>query len=190
MSNASSRSTVEISMPVFVETGGYYKYPDAELIRRCLKGEDPAWAALLDRYGSFIYSIAAKFDLPSDDIAYVFQAVFLEMLQNLEKFGEDPQLDSWLTTVTLWQCRQLAEPELLEEGLSESYGDSPRLYQEIEQMEQERVIRQSLSLMEVSARRRLLTLLEGGWSDQSTDQMLDFSWPMTTGAVTQRGELS
>ncbi|MBI3949916.1 MAG: sigma-70 family RNA polymerase sigma factor [Acidobacteria bacterium] len=101
--------------PIVQGPSSYYQLADSALVEGCLRGDDPAWEALLDRYGSLIYSIAKKFNLPPEDLADTFQSVCLAMLESLEKLKDEPTLSSWLTTITLWQCRQLVESDQVEE---------------------------------------------------------------------------
>lgn len=145
---------------------GYHQQSDRTLIKLCLEGDADAWEALLDRYGSLIYSIAWRANLSPEDVADVFQSVCLILLQDLENLRDESKLSSWLTTVTLRQCyrvrrRQSAPVVSLDQVEEEvaQLADERLLPDEIiEQIEQEHLVRRALTLMEEPCR-RLLTYL-------------------------------
>jgi len=129
------------------------------LVERCLRGDDHAWAILLDRYGSLIYTLARKFSLPSEDVADVFQSVCLSLLKNLDRLQSESKLSSWLTTATLQQCRQLVDLDSSEEELIRLPDDLMVPDETIQRLEQERLMRQAISVLDESCRRLLTCLL-------------------------------
>jgi RNA polymerase sigma factor (sigma-70 family) len=78
--------------------------PDQHLVRECLRGNEEAWSALIDRYKKLIFSIPIKYGLSRDDAADIFQAVCLDMLSELEKLRELRALPKWLMQVTAHKC--------------------------------------------------------------------------------------
>ena len=56
---------------------------DDDLLAACLRGEQAAWNALIDRYAALIYSIPLKYGLNEQDAADVFQSVCVSLFQNL-----------------------------------------------------------------------------------------------------------
>jgi RNA polymerase sigma-70 factor (ECF subfamily) len=160
----------------------YYQLTDGALVKRCLDGDDQAWAAWLDRYGSLIYSIALKSNLPPEDVADVFQSVCLTALEGLDKLGDEPKLSSWLTTVTLWQCRQLL-PSDQADGESNDFSEgTPLPEEELQKMERERLLQQAFSMLEEPSRQQLLSLVSQAepWFDQA-------SAPKSSGSVLTPG---
>ncbi|MCS6804434.1 MAG: sigma-70 family RNA polymerase sigma factor [Acidobacteriota bacterium] len=156
-----SGTVAEFAVPVFFPGDSYQHHTDAELIERCLQRDEQAWQSLLNRYGSFVYSIITRFNLMADEMAYVFQAVFLSALDNLQELVHEPNLSTWFTTITLWYCRQYAEPDQADEILA--MDETSALYQEIEQLEEQRSMQQALASMQEPARRALFELLN--WLD-------------------------
>jgi len=144
----------------------YDKQTDQQLVKECLKGDDQAWAALLDRYGGLIYSIAWKFHLSPEDAADVFQSVCLAMLRDLEQLKDESKLSSWVTTITIHQCHRVRRRQRrnqisldqVEEEVANLPDGSPLPDEAIQQIEQERLVRQALSMMDEPCR-RLLTYL-------------------------------
>jgi RNA polymerase sigma factor (sigma-70 family) len=117
------------------------KHPDSSwddeaLIAACLGGQQAAWDALVDRYSSLVYSIPARYQLPPDEAADVFQNVWLDLYRGLAALRNAAALRSWLLTTASRRClrhkrrRQRALLDVqAEEGLPEPSPD-PQLLQE------------------------------------------------------------
>ena len=73
---------------------------DAELLAACLRGEEAAWDALLDRYAALIYSIARRYALNDADCADVFQSVCVTLLERMATVRAPAGLAAWLITTT------------------------------------------------------------------------------------------
>lgn len=165
MANRTSEG-LDLYLADLSHTTGYHQESDRALIKRCLKGDADAWEALLDRYGSLIYSIAWRANLPPEDVADVFQSVCLVLLQDLENLRDESKLSSWLTTVTLRQCyrvrRRQSAPvvslDQVEEEVAELPDEQLLPDEVIERMEREHLVRRALSMMQEPCR-RLLTYL-------------------------------
>ena len=78
--------------------------PDEWLVAECLRGNEAAWSALIGRYKRLIYSIPIKYGASPDDAADVFQAVCVELFNELPKLRKVESLRSWLMTVTTHQA--------------------------------------------------------------------------------------
>lgn len=150
----------------------YRRLTDRALMQYCREGDDHAWAAWLDRYGNLIYSIALKSNLPLEDVADVFQSVCLTALERLDTLGDEPQVSSWVTTVTLWQCRQLMAADQADAEANGFSDGSPLPEEELQQMEQERLLQQAFSRLEEPSRQQLLWLVSKAepWSDAARAQ--------------------
>jgi len=79
-------------------------WPDDELVRQCLAGEDLAWAALIDKYKRLVYSIPSKYQLPPEDAADVFQHVWADLYRDLGRIEKIEALRAWLITATARRC--------------------------------------------------------------------------------------
>lgn len=79
-------------------------WPDQRLVRECLRGNEEAWAALLDHYKRLIYSIPVKYGFPADEAADIFQAVCLELLSELPHLRNPKALPKWIMEVTAHKC--------------------------------------------------------------------------------------
>lgn len=77
---------------------------DEELVRRCSKGDQEAWSALIDKYKNLIFSIPIKYGFSRDDAAEIFQQVCLELLTYITGLRNPSGLPKWLIQVTAHRC--------------------------------------------------------------------------------------
>lgn len=77
---------------------------DADLVQECLRGDENAWPALIDRYKNLIYSIPLKYRFSSDDAADIFQSVCVELLSELPNLRRAEALPKWIIQVTAHKC--------------------------------------------------------------------------------------
>ena len=96
-------------------------WSDARLVRRCLSGHEDGWSTLIAKYKNLIYSIPLKYGATPQDASDIFQAVCLELFNELPRLRKPDSLRSWLITVTTHQSfhwkqkfRRRAEDELTE----------------------------------------------------------------------------
>lgn len=76
---------------------------DERLVALCLKGDQQAWADLIEKYKNLIYSIPMKLGM-YDDAADIFQSVCLDLLSDLSKLREPKALPKWLMQVSYHKC--------------------------------------------------------------------------------------
>src|ERR1700691_1549914 len=76
---------------------------DEKLIGRCLKGDQEAWAALIDKYKSLIYSIPVKLGM-HQDAGDIFQSVCVDLLSELPRLREHRALPKWLMQTCYHKC--------------------------------------------------------------------------------------
>ena len=80
------------------------KWNDTRLVKECLSGDESAWAQLIDKYKSLIYSIPIKYNLPPQEAADVFQSTCVELLVRLPELREPRALPKWLMQVAHHEC--------------------------------------------------------------------------------------
>ncbi|MCU1308147.1 MAG: polymerase, sigma-24 subunit, subfamily [Acidobacteriaceae bacterium] len=80
-------------------------WSDDRLVAECLKGNEQAWSALLDKYKNLIFSIPIKLEM-YDDAADIFQAVCLDLLSDLPRLREPRALPKWLMQTCYHKCLQ------------------------------------------------------------------------------------
>ncbi|MFQ5790907.1 MAG: RNA polymerase sigma factor [Acidobacteriota bacterium] len=136
-------------------------WPDERLVRECLRGNEEAWAGLVDKYKNLVFSIPIRYGLAREDAADIFQAVWTDLLSELPRLREPRALPAWLMRVSSHKCfhwkrkqsRFLAGEGRVGEIASAEERDNPAedlLYQ----VEQEQILREALT--EVAPHCRLM----------------------------------
>ena len=124
---------------------------DLHLVEQCLAGDQEAWCMLLDKYKSLIYSIPLKYGAAPEDAADLFQAVALELFEELPNLREPGALPAWLIRVAAHECFRwkMAKQKLAEDDLSELDGDLPESLivppALVEEVEQEQRVREAIA---------------------------------------------
>jgi RNA polymerase sigma-70 factor (ECF subfamily) len=82
-----------------------------QLIARARRGEATAWDELFDHHyaptGRFLWQIAP--DLSREDVEEVCQEVFLKVVQRLNQFHGDSQLQTWIFRIAANAARDLRD---------------------------------------------------------------------------------
>ena len=79
-------------------------WSNTRLVAECLAGDERAWSALLDRYKNLIFSIPLRYGTPQQDAADIFQAVCLDLFNELPRLRDAEALQGWLIRVTTHKC--------------------------------------------------------------------------------------
>lgn len=95
---------------------------DAELIDRCLKGDQAAWEALIRRYQNLIYSVPVRYRFSVQDASDIFQSVCVVLLEKLKTLRNAETLSSWLYITTKRQCWKLSKRKAMEVELDDAAG--------------------------------------------------------------------
>lgn len=123
---------------------------DADLIERCLKGDQAAWKDLVTRYQRLVYSVAHVFCPNIDDVSDVFQQVWLELYQHLSDLRNVEALPAWLITVTRRRSYAVIHSRRVSEPLDE---EIPDLSQNLSQIEHEHLLERALGQLPDRCRR-------------------------------------
>jgi len=126
-------------------------WADTRLVRECLRGDEDAWAALLDKYQNLIFSIPIKQGIPRDEAADVFQRVCLLLMAELPRLREARALPMWIIRVTAreslrWrrqESRQAAR-ELTETETAALSDDRPLPEEVLAQLKEEQILRDAV----------------------------------------------
>ena len=97
------------------------EWSNSRMVAECLAGNENAWSALLDRYKNLIYAIPLRYGAPHQDAADIFQAVCLDLFNELPRLRDAEALQGWLIRVTThkcyhWKRRQIQAGDLNGEG--------------------------------------------------------------------------
>jgi RNA polymerase sigma factor (sigma-70 family) len=127
---------------------------DEQLIGRCLKGDQEAWSALIDKYKNLIYSIPIKLGM-HQDAGDIFQSVCVDLLSELPRLREHRALPKWLMQTCYHKCLRYQRAadrlvELAPEGTDSNAAppasnpdDLPEHM--LVQLEQEQILRDAIS---------------------------------------------
>jgi RNA polymerase sigma-70 factor (ECF subfamily) len=114
---------------------------DAILVRRCLKGDESAVQALIERFQSDVLGLCVRLLQHRQDAEDVTQEVFLRIFRSLKRWDSSRPLKPWIMGITVNRCRTLMvqrakRPELadyLQETASrEPVDDCSELVREIQ----------------------------------------------------------
>ena len=127
-------------------------WSDTRLVRECLKGNDDAWSALIEKYKRLIYSVPVKYGFNADDASDIFQAVCLELLSELPKLRKPKALPKWLIQVASHKCfhrrRQQQRTEVPDEVEQQPEETVPSQMEGIfREAEEEQKLRDALSAL-------------------------------------------
>jgi RNA polymerase sigma-70 factor (ECF subfamily) len=92
---------------------------DAILVRRCLKGEEAAIHALVERYQSDVFGLCVRLLHHRQDAEDVTQEVFLRIFRSLKRWDSSRPLKPWVMGITVNRCRtwmtqRARRPELVD----------------------------------------------------------------------------
>jgi RNA polymerase sigma factor (sigma-70 family) len=77
---------------------------DGDLVRGCLKGREEDWTTLIDKYKNLIFAVPLRYGLSREEAADIFQAVCLDLLQELPTVRDPKALPKWLMQVASHKC--------------------------------------------------------------------------------------
>jgi RNA polymerase sigma factor (sigma-70 family) len=101
---------------LIVEEEKQKAWTDSRLVSECLKGNEEAWSALIDKYRNLIYSIPIKYRFTQDDAGDIFQAVCLELLSQLPNLRKAEALPKWIIQITAHKCFHWKQQQLRTEA--------------------------------------------------------------------------
>ena len=80
-------------------------HPDAELVARCLNGDDPAWRELVERYSAKVYRIAYHRTYDRAEAEELTQDCFLKVWENLDRYEpSEASLLAWIAALSRNLC--------------------------------------------------------------------------------------
>lgn len=75
-----------------------------EIIERLKQRDSEAWNMMINRYSKKVYNFALNFAGNREDASDITQDIFLKVYNNIEKFKEDRNFDSWLLKLSKNYC--------------------------------------------------------------------------------------
>ena len=138
-----------MSVVAKLQREGQPQWPDERLVSECLKGNQEAWSALIDKYKNLIYSIPIKLRM-YDDAPDIFQAVCLDLLSSLDQLRKPRALPKWLMQTCYHKClqhRRKAEKQPLTNEAGEALqivSEQPLPEDMLSELEQEQTVRDAI----------------------------------------------
>ena len=80
------------------------EWSDSRLVTACLEGDDEAWNVIVDRYKNLVYSVVLKYRPGPDEAADLFQGVWLDAWNDLDKLRKKSAFKAWLISVATHKC--------------------------------------------------------------------------------------
>lgn len=77
---------------------------DGELVKQVLAGNDAAYAVLVERYRSRVFSTASRYARNASELEDLAQDIFIRLWKGLKTYRADAPFEHWLMTVTVRTC--------------------------------------------------------------------------------------
>ncbi len=77
---------------------------DLKVIRRCKRGDEEAFAQILDRYRTPIYNLCYRMTRNPEDARDLGQEIFIKVFSLLERYDEEYAFSSWLFRIATNHC--------------------------------------------------------------------------------------
>jgi len=87
---------------------------DMEIISRVLKGNQQAYALLVERYQRYVFTIVLRYVQSREDAEEVAQDIFVKAYRSLADFKGTAKFSTWLYTVTTTTCITFLRKKKLE----------------------------------------------------------------------------
>ncbi|MCK4765757.1 MAG: RNA polymerase sigma factor [Candidatus Aminicenantes bacterium] len=75
-----------------------------EIIVRLKQKDSEAWNKMIERYSKKVFNFALNFAGNREDASDITQDIFLKVYNNIDKFKEDGNFDSWLSRLSKNYC--------------------------------------------------------------------------------------
>jgi RNA polymerase sigma-70 factor, ECF subfamily len=128
---------------------------DSEIISRVLRGEQQAFAELVNRYQNFVFTIALRYAGNREDAEEIAQDIFVKAYRSLADFRGDAKFSTWLYTIVTTSCitflrkkrletRSLDDEKVFEQADNQNSGFSAN---QIEQKSKVTMINEAIKLL-------------------------------------------
>jgi len=128
---------------------------DAELIERCLRKDNAAWELVIARFRRKVFHVAYKFTGKHDEAEDLSQEIFLKVFRSLDKFNQDADFGTWLSSVARNYCidhyraSKREKEVLVEDALAYDLAPAPsgNPYRALEDQDRRSLVRKGLDLL-------------------------------------------
>ena len=87
---------------------------DSEIISRVLRGEQQAFAELVNRYQNFVFTITLRYTDNREDAEEIAQDIFVKAYRSLADFRGASKFSTWLYTIVTTSCITFLRKKKLE----------------------------------------------------------------------------
>lgn len=87
---------------------------DTDIIHQVLKGDQQAYAILVERYQSYVFTIVLRYVKSREDAEEVAQDIFIKAYRSLADFKGTAKFSTWLYTITTTTCITFLRKKKLE----------------------------------------------------------------------------
>jgi RNA polymerase sigma factor (sigma-70 family) len=88
--------------------------PEEQIISRILKGEQSAFAVLVEKYQNYVFTLVLRYTENREDAEEIAQDVFVKVYRSLADFRGDSKFSTWLFTITRTTCLSFLRKKKLE----------------------------------------------------------------------------
>jgi len=123
-------------------------WSDERLVQECLRGNQEAWSALIEKYKKLIYSIPVKWELPREDANDIFQSVCVDLYSELSRLREPRALPKWLIQTAVHKCARWRQQQsrISDQEISEDLAlTNVTAGTLVEEVEREQMLRDALA---------------------------------------------
>lgn len=145
---------------------------DALLVRRCLRGDVVAIAALVERYQSDVFGLCVRLLHHRHDAEDVVQEVFLRVFRSLRRWDPTRPLRPWILGIAVNRCRTLLGQRAKRPDLVEFLQDTAAGPQPDDSAELTREIQAALVELRVEYRTAFVLYHEQGQPYEEIAQVL------------------
>jgi len=139
-------------------------WKDEDLVEECLRGNEQAWCAVIDKYKNLVYSAPIKYRMGPEDAADIFQEVWVDLHAELKNLRRPGALGGWLISVASnkcyqWKRRRARVAEQVQCRLErEPTSPEPLFPQWREEAERAQILRETISNLPERCRRMVQML--------------------------------
>lgn len=128
---------------------------DSEIISVVLKGDHNAYALLVDRYKSYVFTLTLRFTKNREDAEEVSQDIFIKAYRSLADFKGTAKFSTWLYTIVNTTCitflrkkrldvKSLDDEKTFEVADSQDSGFQANL---VEQKSRQNMVNQAIAML-------------------------------------------
>ncbi len=82
----------------------YTGLTDTDIISRVLKGDQNLFAALVERYQNYVFTLVLRFTASREDAEEISQDIFVKAYRSLADFRGEAKFSTWLYTIVRTSC--------------------------------------------------------------------------------------